>query len=204
MIGLKRKSSDLENYNPGAPFGSSTTKLAINSEFSTSYLAARPLLPSRTRKRLRYDRPSEPEIHKHTLFLLFSAQNCPKAQSTQPNGELDEKSTTPLLSECPSKQSNLHAFLRIPLTSGNSLTPKMSLPPRSSIDTYSEKMICHDCDIPLENDQELSSLHIYENDHTCTSCGKYVCHSCSISNLGLDRKCLNCIDKIKNKKDTNT
>ncbi|CCU81860.1 hypothetical protein BGHDH14_bgh02244 [Blumeria hordei DH14] len=188
MIGLKRKSSDLENYNQGAPFGSPNPKLAINSELSTSYLSTRPLLPSRTRKRFRYDRPSEPEIH---------------TQSTQPNDELDENSTTPLLSECPSKQSNLHAFLRIPLTSGNPLTSKMSLPTRSSINTYSDKMICHDCDTPLENDQERSSLYIYENDHACTSCGKYVCHSCSISNLGLDRKCLNCIDKIKNKKDTN-
>lgn len=26
----------------------------------------------------------------------------------------------------------------------------------------------------------------------CTSCGKHVCHSCAVSNLGAERKCLNC------------
>jgi hypothetical protein len=28
--------------------------------------------------------------------------------------------------------------------------------------------------------------------YACTACGKQVCHSCAISNLGADRRCLIC------------
>lgn len=31
-----------------------------------------------------------------------------------------------------------------------------------------------------------------ETNHGCTSCGKQVCHSCAVSNLGMERKCLSC------------
>jgi hypothetical protein len=31
-----------------------------------------------------------------------------------------------------------------------------------------------------------------EGDLACSACGRMVCHSCAVSNLGADRKCLMC------------
>ena len=33
--------------------------------------------------------------------------------------------------------------------------------------------------------------------HACSECGKIVCHSCAVSNLGAERKCLFCAGKKK-------
>ena len=33
--------------------------------------------------------------------------------------------------------------------------------------------------------------------HACTGCGRQVCHSCAVSNLGAERKCLLCAGKEK-------
>ena len=33
--------------------------------------------------------------------------------------------------------------------------------------------------------------------HACSACGKVICHSCAVSNLGAERKCLLCAGKKK-------
>jgi hypothetical protein len=35
------------------------------------------------------------------------------------------------------------------------------------------------------------------SNHGCMNCGKQVCHSCAVSNLGAERMCLNCAGKKK-------
>jgi hypothetical protein len=33
--------------------------------------------------------------------------------------------------------------------------------------------------------------------HACSGCGRQVCHSCAVSNLGAERRCLLCAGKEK-------
>lgn len=62
---------------------------------------------------------------------------------------------------------------------------------------------CEDCDAPfrLQDSSDAIDMDVDMIDYTevgeagsraCTSCGKQVCRSCAVSNLGMERKCLNC------------
>jgi hypothetical protein len=37
------------------------------------------------------------------------------------------------------------------------------------------------------------------SNYACEQCGKMVCHGCAVSNLGHQRKCLNCAGKAEKK-----
>jgi ArsR family metal-binding transcriptional regulator len=43
----------------------------------------------------------------------------------------------------------------------------------------------------------MMDIDMDSGNHACTSCGKQVCHSCAVSNLGAERKCLNCAGRKK-------
>lgn len=54
---------------------------------------------------------------------------------------------------------------------------------------------CEDCGAGLANgiDSEGMDVDGFTSDNTaCGACGKHVCFSCSVSNLGEEKRCLQC------------
>lgn len=151
-------------------------------------------LHSRTLKRYRDNRPSDDEVHQHTLGLLYSAQQRPQQfPQESPNAAAPEQ---PVVASSSSSSSNnqqsLHRFWPIgsePSSASSSpgiATPPVLLPTE-----------CDDCGSALiadgghgdEMDVDGSSA---VEDTACGACGKHVCFSCSVSNLGEQRRCLQC------------
>ncbi|KAK4236466.1 protein MEMO1 [Achaetomium macrosporum] len=140
-------------------------------------------LPSRTLKRFRDNRPSESEVYQHTLDVLYSAQ--PHRQSRHGG-----------------QQRSLHSFWNVPgpTTSTNSLASSPSssatTPPSPALAPSSTPTNCEDCGTWLgggDDDDVTMDIDGYGlglEGHTCVACGKAVCFSCSISNLGDHRRCL--------------
>jgi hypothetical protein len=66
--------------------------------------------------------------------------------------------------------------------------------------SYFKVSHCEDCVTPLDGEGGGDSMDVdmMIDDSTdggnygCTNCGKQVCHSCAVSNLGAQRMCLNC------------
>jgi hypothetical protein len=154
----------------------------------------------------------------HTLSLLFSAQQQhPQSQFQSPSPFPSQSHSHPIASipSIPSsnettQQSSLHSFWAIPSArhgspSSNSSTSSSSNTPDTApmINSFFQATNCEDCDAslnPQDNDDAMDVDMIMDIDmdggnHACTSCGKQVCHSCAVSNLGAERKCLNCAGK---------
>lgn len=148
----------------------------------------------------------------HTLSLLYSAQQKPQ-QSSLPTSFRSSQSHEPV-SSLPSssqnsQQSSLHSFWHGPMASSTrqsspssnysaspANTPGASPPHMTSMFSATN---CEDCDASLGQsdngdsmDLDMMDVDMGTESHACTSCGKQVCHSCSVSNLGAERKCLNC------------
>jgi hypothetical protein len=59
---------------------------------------------------------------------------------------------------------------------------------------------CEDCSAPLGQSGDANAMDVDSMDvdvanggnYLCEQCGKAVCHGCAISNLGEQRRCLNC------------
>jgi hypothetical protein len=57
---------------------------------------------------------------------------------------------------------------------------------------------CDYCDASLNPQDDtmdvdmMMDIDMEGGNPACTSCGKQVCRSCAVSNLGAERKCLNC------------
>ncbi len=59
---------------------------------------------------------------------------------------------------------------------------------------------CEDCNASLnaaDNGDAMDvdmmmDIDMDGGNHACTACGKQVCHSCSVSNLSVDKRCLHC------------
>ncbi|KAJ4329199.1 hypothetical protein N0V84_000325 [Fusarium piperis] len=145
-------------------------------------MAATPIhLHSRTLKRFRNSRPSEDEVHQRTLNMLFSAQSqkhtMPAPDQLQPQHQ----------TSCPgSTQQSLHRFWNI-----------SSAPSTTSTSTSQPEFApsdCEDCGACLgsSSGDEMDVDGFETEDHTCGACGKHVCFSCSVSNLGEQRRCLQC------------
>jgi hypothetical protein len=167
-------------------------------------------LPSRTMKRFRDNRPSETEVHQHTLDVLFSAQRRPhephyaapeSPKTTSAGGSLQ----VPAQPYHTSQQRSLHSFWSLPgpATSASSLasSPSSSAvsPPSPALAPRSTSTNCEDCGLGLaggcDDDVMMDVDGGYGSspeDQTCGACGKAVCFSCSISNLGENRRCLVC------------
>jgi hypothetical protein len=146
----------------------------------------------------------------HTLDVLYSAQRRPD----EPHHGLTQSPThtsTELLVQAHAQshhipqQRSLHSFWNLPgpssSTSSLASSPSSSAatsPPSPALAPRSILTNCEDCgaglgggddDVMMDADDHGPGL---EEDQTCGACGKTVCFSCSISNLGEHRRCLAC------------
>ncbi|KAM0296115.1 hypothetical protein HYE67_008198 [Fusarium culmorum] len=138
-------------------------------------------LHSRTMKRVRDNRPSAETIHQRTLNMLYSAQN--QNQDVEIPSEHMQTETQTTRPE--STQQSLHRFWNI------------SSAPSASTSTLNQTQLtpsnCDDCGVSLNNGDDGMDLDGFNNeDRSCGACNKYVCFSCSVSNLGEQRRCLQC------------
>ncbi|KAI1819759.1 hypothetical protein F4861DRAFT_525812 [Xylaria intraflava] len=155
-----------------------------------------PHVPGRTMKRLRDNRPSQHEVHQHTLHMLYAAQRQqPEAPAhKQPAAEQQQQQHTPVAARpglAPSShQANLHSFWNLP--SCPSASPAECLLP-TVIDTPKE---CEDCGQNLLGADDSMMMDVDDTSDSggtsCRGCGKHVCSHCSITNLGEQRRCLGC------------
>ncbi|KAH6681035.1 hypothetical protein F5X68DRAFT_26046 [Plectosphaerella plurivora] len=195
VLKRKRSSSELSS-STSSTFGSSpirpdsfmdmdTTPIYPSASFFTNPRAqGTAYQPGRTMKRTRNNRPSEDEVHRRTLNLLFSAQQQPSAPSpTTSEASLPE---TPRRAPQPVQRS-LHSFWAI------SARPTQT-PSTSPIRECAPPTSCDDCGSSLSAGNDAMDIDDYgmDADHACTACRKIVCSSCSVSNLGEQRRCLQC------------
>ncbi|PNY23944.1 Uncharacterized protein TCAP_06116 [Tolypocladium capitatum] len=193
---LKRKRSASELGASSSP--SSASPPTSNFDFTMDvsppafYDAPAPHLNSRTLKRFRDSRPSDDEVHQRTLDLLYSAQ---QQRLRQPHASLAQQqaSPSPLLQRAtattPSQQS-LHRFWNI-----NSAPSSASSTPSAGQPMVVAPTSCEDCgaglgghngdEMELDGGPGLGSA-------ACGACGKHVCFSCSVTNLGEEKRCLRC------------
>ncbi|KAI1355502.1 hypothetical protein F5Y01DRAFT_270615 [Xylaria sp. FL0043] len=146
--------------------------------------------PGRTMKRLRDNRPSEHEVHRHTLDMLYAAQR----QQTQRTGPATHQqhhvpiAVQPETSSSSTHQTSLHSFWNLP--SRPSALTDACLPPV----TMDQPTECEDCGQDLYADDEHMMMDVDDSTQTtsCGACGKHVCSHCSITNVGAQRRCLDC------------
>ncbi|KAL7908822.1 hypothetical protein GGI35DRAFT_414088 [Trichoderma velutinum] len=167
-----------------------------------------PALHSRTLKRYRDNRPSDEEVHRkfyewrahhhlspnsclpaeHTLDLLYSAQQRQQGQLQDPVAQEPESEQPAANANANSNgQQSLHRFWDIGSepSSGTS-SPGIANP-------CAPPTNCDDCGAALtgsDDDMDVDSGSV--QDTACGACGKHVCFSCSVSNLGEQKRCLQC------------
>ncbi|KAK0669133.1 hypothetical protein QBC41DRAFT_320343 [Cercophora samala] len=171
--------------------------------------------PGRTMKRFRDNRPSEEIIHQHTLNLLFSAQQQqhnrqPQIPPPPPQVQATEPTPVPVPSHVhlEQHQRSLHSFWKLPTrTAATPLSSQSSLassPSPAAIPIsyqLAASTTCDDCGAGLVGpgacgDQDEMMMDVdgsgVVGENNCGACGKTVCFSCSVSNLGEHRRCLAC------------
>ncbi|PTB68805.1 hypothetical protein BBK36DRAFT_1166691 [Trichoderma citrinoviride] len=203
----------------------SAAALSSGPDCSSSMMAldAPALLHSRTLKRYRDNRPSDEEVHQHTLGLLYSAQQrqqqdhqhhhqhgvaaVPADQMLLPEGSSSSDPSplpTPTSSASASahqhdgQQQSLHRFWNIgSQPSSGTSSPGLADPSRA----LATPTACDDCGAPLAgsdggvgggDDMGMDLDGGAAQDTACGACGKHVCFSCSVSNLGEEKRCLQC------------
>ncbi|KAI6350070.1 hypothetical protein MCOR25_010606 [Pyricularia grisea] len=157
-------------------------------------------LNSRTVKRHRDNRPSENEVHQHTLELLYSARDVPSEhlQHAQQRAHIQPPANfASTQQQCQqqtpaTRQTSLHSFWNLPRTSSKATAMISSLSPSTDLGSSS----CEDCGSRLRSDDGMMDV---DDDGcgsaegcSCNACGKVVCFSCSVGNLGEHRRCLMC------------
>ncbi|KAL7924074.1 hypothetical protein ACQKWADRAFT_19585 [Trichoderma austrokoningii] len=179
-------------------------------------------LHSRTLKRYRDNRPSDDEVHRkfyewrahhhlsipnssscapaeHTLGLLYSAQQRPpdEAAAAAAAAAAAPIAAVPLSSSSSSSsssQQSLHRFWSI----GSEPSSASSASSSPGIETPSvlRPTECDDCGGALAIGGDGDEMDVDGNnaaeDTACGACGKHVCFSCSVSNLGEQKRCLQC------------
>lgn len=118
-----------------------------------------------------------------TLNLLYTAQQHHPAHISQPNFE--SRQQLPNVNAANSQQS-LHRFWNIhsapsSTVSALGLEQQVLAPPN-----------CEDCGIALGDGDYMDIDGCSAENHACGACGKQVCFSCSVSNLGEQKRCLHC------------
>ncbi|POS72982.1 hypothetical protein DHEL01_v208619 [Diaporthe helianthi] len=157
-------------------------------------------LPSRTFKRLRNGRPSDREVHQNTLQILYRAQQRPQEPQHGLSPQPAAHPRSPALSAPAQSQRSLHSFWNIPCSHQPQPEPE---PARlSSLGSCFENMVdqptnCGDCGVELGGeDAAVDDGYGFETYiSSCSLCSKAVCFSCSVSNLGEQRRCLVCAGK---------
>jgi hypothetical protein len=133
----------------------------------------------------------------HTLNILFSAQRQ-QTRSPQPDllvPSVEDHSSEPQQdSSRGSNQQSLHRFWNI--NSAPRPLPSFSGAADSTLTVaQSASSNCEDCGAGLANDGDDygDSMDVDHAENTvCSTCGKHVCFSCSVSNLGDHKRCLRC------------
>jgi len=188
---LKRKRSTSELCS--SPLSSSASSTSSSPPHSSSFaifglgsMSGPAHLNSRTLKRFRNSRPSEQLVHQRTLGLLYSAQQ----RSSEVQQILDQDEHLPTVasthtSDHAAPQQSLHRFWNI------HSTPRTS---SSSIDQPMQHSVsdCEDCGGSLAGGSEDGMDLDGVEGTACSACGKNVCFSCSVSNLGEQKRCLQC------------
>ncbi|KAK0714266.1 hypothetical protein B0T21DRAFT_375511 [Apiosordaria backusii] len=170
-------------------------------------------MPGRTMKRFRDNRPSEEIIHQHTLHLLYSAQQQQQHQLQAPwppQVQVTEPTPAPVTSQTHSEQHqrSLHSFWKLPTriaAAPSSSQSSLASSPSPAVMPTSFPVIasttCDDCGTGLvgsgtggDQDEMMMDVDgvVEAGEHMCGACGKTVCFSCSVSNLGEHRRCLAC------------
>ncbi|KAG9228049.1 hypothetical protein BJ875DRAFT_490300 [Amylocarpus encephaloides] len=219
-MAIKRKRSDSE-ISSGSSLISSPLRaadfMAIDcSQSQQTHITTPSLFSARTRKRHRDNRPSEFDVHQHTLSLLYSTQQAPRSSyqtSPSPFALPNPVASLPTSNPSTPSQASLHSFWTLPAS--RHISP-VSISSTSSIGTpltssanqaFFQATNCEDCDALLNIEDNTDAVDVDmmmdidtngdAPNYGCTSCGKQVCHSCAISNLGAERKCLNCAGKAR-------
>lgn len=152
----------------------------------------------RTMKRFRDNRPSEEEIHRNTLDLLYSAaqrHSGARPEELSPLAtESQQKQQQPFTAPTTtaSRQTSLHSFWKLPRQSqvaARAQAQAQALPPVAPQTTG-----CEDCGRDLQGEDGDAMEMEMDGDGRCgcSVCGKTVCFSCSVGNLGANRECLAC------------
>ncbi|RFN55495.1 orf21 protein [Fusarium flagelliforme] len=184
MAAHKRKRSVSELCASPSSVSSFDSPPRVNSSITNPFtiMASAPIhLHSRTMKRFRDNRPSAQIIHQRTLNMLYSAQNQTQHAEIQSEHMQTEAQTT----RPESTQQSLHRFWNI------------SSAPSASTSTLNQTELaptnCDDCGVSLNGGDNGMDVDGFDNeDHSCGACGKHVCFSCSVSNLGEQKRCLRC------------
>ncbi|KAL2186039.1 hypothetical protein L209DRAFT_754577 [Thermothelomyces heterothallicus CBS 203.75] len=167
-------------------------------------------LPSRTLKRFRDNRPSESEIYQHTLDVLYSAQRQSREHRyASPEPPRFASAVVSLQPQAQTRhgaqQRSLHSFWNLPAPTSSS-TSLASSPASSAMSPPSPNhppqclpVNCEDCGARLGGDaddvmMDIADYGFIQENHVCGACGKTVCFSCSVSNLGEHRRCLACAE----------
>ncbi|ROV91491.1 hypothetical protein VMCG_09441 [Cytospora schulzeri] len=104
---------------------------------------------------------------------------------------------TPAAAAPVQNQPSLHSFWKLPAApkpTSSTLFPASSAAPPSIDAMVDRPTSCEDCGVGLGGeDATMDDGYGFETFiNTCSSCSKAVCFSCSISNLGEQRRCLAC------------
>ena len=117
-----------------------------------------------------------------TLGLLYSAQQRPAHVQEMMD---DAPMETPVKEPVVSPQGSLHRFWNI----NSAPTPS----PAQHEQNTPLATSCDDCGGHLGDGGDGMDIDGYVgSDSACGACGKHVCFSCSVSNLGEQRRCLHC------------
>lgn len=203
VLKRKRSASELLSSPSSASTFSFGSSPPPHNPFTTD--AAPAHLPSRTLKRFRDSRPSDAEVHRkfyewrahhretlnscavsadRTLSLLYSAQQ------QAPQAPVLEQAASALAAPTASSQQSLHRFWNINSTPTSSVGSSPALEQQM---VTAAPSACDDCGAGLGDGGDGMDIDgCGFEDHACGACGKNVCFSCSVSNLGEQKRCLQC------------
>ncbi|KPM45934.1 hypothetical protein AK830_g616 [Neonectria ditissima] len=186
VIKRKRSVSELLSSPTSAPssFKSPPQNTALHNNPFASINATPLHLHSRTLKRFRDSRPSEDEVHQRTLNMLYSAQN----QSQEDSDTMSVPERHQEIAQPETNQQSLHRFWNI------SSTPAPSASKQPMVQLARSPSTCDDCGAGISGgNNDLMNVDGRSHEgNSCGACGKHVCFSCSVSNLGEQRRCLHC------------
>ncbi|KJZ76168.1 hypothetical protein HIM_04624 [Hirsutella minnesotensis 3608] len=193
MLKRKRSVSELcsaPSTHASLPPSHTQFSFAVNtSPIAWSGVAQAAHLPSRTMKRFRDGRPSDDEVHQHTLDLLYSAQRRDQQQQPSP---VDPCSHVSAPAASAASQQTLHRFWNIDSAPSSAISSPGVV--QSAVPEVPSS--CQDCGACLREDNGDGGMDLdgfpFDSQTACGACGNHVCFSCSVSNLGEDKRCLQC------------
>lgn len=151
----------------------------------------------------------------NTLQMLYRAQQRPQqpqhvfspppaaSPSIAPSSVSSVQPRSPAVSTPAQSQRSLHSFWDIPSSQHSPPVPILSSAVGPSVDAIVDHpTTCDDCGVELGGeDAAVDDGYGFETYiSSCSLCCKAVCFSCSVSNLGEQRRCLVCAGKKDTRK----